>query len=66
MPPPVPSDRPACPQCGEPIGTYEPVWRFAPHIGGERTSWLGVRDQLGPRDTLWHAPCAESDGVDGG
>jgi hypothetical protein len=59
-------DRPTCPQCGEPIGAYEPVWWFAPHIGAEPTSWLRVRDLLGPLDSLWHLACAEAEGVPGG
>jgi hypothetical protein len=58
--------RPLCPACFEPIGAYEPVWHFSPHIGAERTSWLQVRGLLGPTDSLWHAACAEADGVDGG
>jgi hypothetical protein len=66
MAPSSADDRPSCPRCGEPIGTYEPVWHVAPHIGAEPTSWLRVRDLLGPRDSLWHAACAEADGVDGG
>ena len=61
-----PPDRPICPRCSEPIGVYEPVWRFAPHIGAERTSLLQVRPLLGPLDSLWHIACAEADGVDGG
>ena len=59
-------DRPLCPQCGEQIGAYEPVWRLAPGIGAEPTSWLRVKSLLGPLDTLWHAACAEADGVPGG
>lgn len=55
-----------CPRCSEPIGVYEPIWRFAPHIGAEQTSLLRVRRSLGPLDSLWHVACAESDGVDGG
>jgi hypothetical protein len=55
-----------CPGCGEPIGIYEMLWRIAPDVGAERTSWL----RLGPRDatleTLWHASCAETLGVEGG
>jgi hypothetical protein len=42
------------------------LWRVAPDVGAERTSWL----HLGPRDatleSLWHAGCAETFGVDGG
>jgi hypothetical protein len=60
------SDRPLCPNCGEPIGAYEPIWYVAAHIGAERTSWLKVRDLLIPGDSLWHAACAEAEGVDGG
>ena len=59
-------DRPTCPHCSEPIGVYEPIWRFAPLIGAERTSLLHVRRSLGPLDSLWHVACAEADGVDGG
>ena len=58
--------RPLCPACRKPIGAYEPLWRLAPRIGAERTSWLQVRDLLGSTDTLWHVACAEADGVDGG
>ena len=50
---------------GEPIGAYEPGWRLAPDIGAEPTSWLRVKELLGPLDTLWHAACAEADGVAG-
>ena len=66
MPTPSAADHPSCPRCGEPIGAYEPIWRFAPHIGAEATSWLRVKELLGPRDSLWHAACAEADGVPGG
>jgi len=59
-------DRPLCPHCGDQIGAYEPLWRVAPDIGAELSSWLRVRYLLGPRDTLWHAACAEADGVPGG
>jgi len=52
--------------CREQIGAYEPLWRLAPEIGAELTSWLSVRPLLGPLDTLWHAACAEADGVPGG
>jgi hypothetical protein len=42
------------------------LWRIAPDVGAERTSWL----RLGPRDatleTLWHLSCAEEFGVEGG
>ena len=59
-------DRPTCPHCSEPIGVYEPVWRFAPHLGAERTSLLNVRASLRPLDSLWHVACAEVAGIDGG
>jgi hypothetical protein len=61
-----PAARPACPVCGEPIGAYEPVWRIAPRLGAELTSWLWVKDLLEPLDSLWHEGCAEADGVAGG
>jgi hypothetical protein len=60
------TDRPSCPHCGEPIGAYEPLWRFAPELGAELTSWLRVKSLLGPLDTVWHTACAEADGVPGG
>jgi hypothetical protein len=62
----MPPARPLCPACGEPIGAYEPVWRIAPHVGAELTSWLNSRERIAPTDALWHAGCAEADGVDGG
>jgi hypothetical protein len=31
---------PVCPGCGEPLGIYEALWRIAPDVGAERTSWL--------------------------
>jgi len=59
-------ERPLCPGCGRPLGAYEPLWRFAPEVGAERTSWLnlGVRDAT--LESLWHVGCAEDAGVDGG
>ena len=60
------TDRRTCPHCGERIGTYEPVWRLAPEVGAELTSWLRIKPLLGPLDTLWHVACAEADGVPGG
>jgi hypothetical protein len=58
--------RPLCPHCGEPVGTYEAVWRFAPEVGAELTSWLVLQGVVQPSDTLWHVGCAETVGVDGG
>jgi hypothetical protein len=63
---PTDFQRPRCPVCGEQIGAYEPLWRLAPEVGAEPTSWLRVKDLLEPFDTLWHAACAEADGVSGG
>lgn len=62
----APPTRPLCPHCGEPVGTYEAVWRFAPEVGAELTSWLVLQGVVNPSDTLWHVGCAESAGVDGG
>jgi hypothetical protein len=63
---PADPPRPACPQCGEPIGAYEPVWWIGPLIGATETSWLNLRRPLAPSESLWHRSCAETDGVDGG
>ena len=59
------SDRALCPACGEPIGVYEPLWRVAPSIGADLTSWLELR-VTHPSQSLWHADCAEAEGIDGG
>jgi hypothetical protein len=63
-----PSDlgRPTCPYCSEPIGAYEAVWWVSLRGGAERTSWLKLGSALGPGESLWHAACAETHGVDGG
>jgi hypothetical protein len=66
MPPPRDTHRPTCPQCSEPIGAYEPVWWISPRVGAERTSLLKLASALGPGESLWHAACAETHGVDGG
>jgi len=58
--------RPSCPACGEPIGAYEPVWWIGPLIEATETSWLNLLDALAPSESLWHAACAEADGIDGG
>jgi len=60
------AERPVCPGCGQPLGVYEPLWRIAPDVGAERTSWLrlGMRDAT--LESLWHLGCAEDVGVDGG
>ena len=58
--------RPRCPECGEPIGAYEPVWRFGPRLGAELTSRLNLDGTWEPGDSLWHVACAEADGVEGG
>jgi len=63
---PRPCDRPACPACGEPIGTYEPIWRITPSMGAELTSWLRLPAGLTDIGQLWHVACAEAEGVDGG
>lgn len=58
-------ERPVCPGCREPIGVYEPIWRIAPRIGAEPTSWLALGERY-EHEALWHAACAEAEGVDGG
>jgi hypothetical protein len=58
---------PVCPGCGERIGAYEPLWRVHPTTGAERTSWLRLTAGDAPvHGTLWHAQCAEDEGIDGG
>lgn len=59
---------PLCPGCGRRIGVYEPIWHLARTVGAQRTSWLALA--RGPEPLLdgilWHAECAERDGVPGG
>jgi hypothetical protein len=58
-------EQPRCPVCEAPIGVYEPLWRAAPRIGSEQTSWLELSaSQRG--EPLWHVECAEAEGIDGG
>lgn len=59
-------DRPLCPGCGQPIGVYEPLWRIAPEVGAERTNWLDRAATASGIEWLWHAACAEAEGVEGG
>ena len=58
--------RSSCPGCGEPIGVYEPIWRFSPELVAERTAWLLLPHVPAPLESLWHASCAEANGIDGG
>jgi hypothetical protein len=58
-------ERTLCPECGEPIGVYEPLWRIAPDIGAERTSWLRLSQRAATIETLRHMTCAETEGVTG-
>jgi hypothetical protein len=58
--------RPECPHCGEPIGAYEPLWWTGPLIDATETSWLNLPRPPAPGESLWHRPCAEADGIDGG
>ena len=53
---------PMCAVCGEPIGAYEPLWRFA-RGHGERTSLLRMADDALPEESLWHLDCARNAGV---
>lgn len=59
---------PLCPGCERRIGVYEPIWHLLPAFGARRTSWLALA--RGPEPlldgSLWHADCAERDGVPGG
>ena len=57
---------PFCPGCGKRIGVYEPIWRIAPDIGAEETSWLNLTASGTGIESLWHATCAEQEGVPGG
>ena len=57
---------PFCPGCGKRIGVYEPIWRIAPDIGAEETSWLNLTASGTRIESLWHATCAEQEGVPGG
>ena len=58
-------ERPLCPGCGLRVGVYEPIWRVAPNIGAEPTWWLHLGARY-PSESLWHAECAEGEGIDGG
>jgi hypothetical protein len=59
--------RPKCRVCGESIGAYEPLWRAHPRIGAEPTSWLQLATAPpSPLESLRHADCAETDGIEGG
>jgi hypothetical protein len=58
--------RPSCPHCDEPIGVYEPVWWIGPLIEPSRTSLLARGRPPEPSESLWHAICAEAEGIDGG
>ena len=57
--------RPRCPGCGEPVGVYEPLWAITREAGAELTSWLEV-NATATAVALWHAACAEGDGIPGG
>ena len=58
--------RPLCPGCGEPIGVYEPLWVITREAGAELTSWLQLSASMKDVAPLWHASCAEGDGIPGG
>ena len=58
--------RPLCPGCGEPIGVYEPLWMITREAGAELTSWLQLSASTMAAVGLWHASCAEGDGIPGG
>jgi hypothetical protein len=57
--------RPVCPGCGEPLGIYKALWRIAPDVGAERTSWLRLGTRDATLESLGHANCGEGFGVDG-
>jgi hypothetical protein len=61
-----PDQRPLCSGCGEPIGVYGPLWRLDRRTGAERTSWLHLPASGGTTGDLWHATCAEAEGIEGG
>jgi hypothetical protein len=61
------AEQPVCVGCGEPIGVYEPLWRVDPRLGAEPTSWLRLPESASTGiESLWHATCAEAEGVEGG
>ncbi len=51
-----------CAVCGEPLGAYEPLWRFA-RGRGERTSLLRMAEDATPGEPMWHLDCALDAGV---
>jgi hypothetical protein len=59
---------PLCPGCRRRIGVYEPIWHVATASGAQRTSWLALTGsgEQALEGVLWHAECAERDGVPGG
>jgi hypothetical protein len=60
------SGRPVCQACGEPIGVYEPLWHVGLLSGAQPTAWLELQLTEDVERELWHAACAEADGIDGG
>jgi hypothetical protein len=60
--------RPLCPGCGKPIGVYEPLWVVTREAGAEPTSWLQFTASAAAATAaaLWHAACAEGEGIPGG
>jgi hypothetical protein len=56
---------PGLPGLRETLGIYEALWRIAPDVGAERTSWLRLGTRDATLESLWHANCAEGFGVDG-
>ena len=58
--------RPQCPGCGDPIRVNQPLWMITREAGAELTSWLKLSASTPTPMALWHASCAEGEGIPGG